>query len=101
MTRPTTGDNARKTRNSSRKRSLEKIDGRHRRNPENFGSFGSCDLVTFPFIAGKALLRGQLHRGQPEVLDAFDDTGEVVQLHWFADIAIGVKAVGAQNILLR
>src|SRR5690349_21429991 len=62
----------------------------------------SCSPLMGLYRAVGHRLRGrQTHRAQPEIFNALYDTDKIVELDRFADIAIGVKTVGALDIFLR
>ena len=65
----------------------------HQQDMEN--AFAHCD-ISLPLLQRFSL--GQFHDGQPEFLDRLDDVHELLEIHRFGDVAVGMQLIGAENV---
>ncbi len=60
---------------------------------------------TGTLLPGMPLVSGSIgrkrHHRQPEVLDIADNGDELLEINRFGDIAVGMQAVGFQNVFFR
>src|SRR5690348_18198741 len=53
------------------------------------------------FRSWQRSLVGQLQYGQPEAFDQLDDIDELLEVLWFGDVKVGVRVIGAHDVVIR
>src|ERR1700677_798806 len=51
-------------------------------------------------VSGRRFLIWQVHKSEEEVIDLPDGVDEMLEIHWLADVRVGVQRGAAQNVLL-